>query len=959
MRPIKFKLNLVLCVYACAGLGQAVSAPTDGPTNAPVDPGSSPDVALPPVLPKIVVTGSRIARLDDEPATPTLILRRADIERTGASSVKELLDSLTGSSQVNSGPSRALSDATNGEALSAGASSVSLRHMGHQSTLVLLNSRRLAPFALDDAPGMFVNLDALPLQAIERIEVLRSGAAALYGSDAVAGVINIITQKNYQGVHLRATHEQSLASHKFSTRTASLTTGMGQLSTDRYHVLLNLELYKRSAVMWGDVLSQVNPETTRYSPNFGASSTYSHPGNLNLQALPGCPTEQISAGLCYYDRYARLRAQPAAERANLLLSGEAKLTSEVTGFTELLYACTQTSYLVPDPAFGFAPAATWFDPNTRQPRFFFGRGLPQQHPLNTTGIDDVDFRYRFIEADARTQVHSTNYRWLTGLRGTRSEFDWEAAAGAMGGTVRNSSHGFYSDSGFRKVIGDYTLPSDPQFFNRDYRIGQPNSPEVINALFPEFSVYAKNTLVFLDGKISGPLTTWHDRSIEMAAGFDLKRETLSIEPSANLLAGDIVANNAPQTQGRRIFGALFGELRVPITGTLEMQAAARLDKYPSLGANLSPKLGVRWQASPKVLWRGTVEGGFRAPNLSENQSSTRYTVENAIQDPRRCPQAKALSQSLRDTAQSLPENDPIRARNLAQADIVEAQECGLTLASVRNANPALKPEKSVASTLGLAFQPAAGYLASVDYWRIQRRNEIGYKTAQDFVNNENNLPAGSVNRLAPGNEVTFTPEQRLLYGVRDEPLSWISSQIENTSKTSTSGLDLSAQSRTLLSWGVLNTGMQTTYLIDYRRFSPLRAGYGDNLAGRYGYSRWRATLSGALTRGRFTNGLQLHLTSGTKLQGDFYDTLYSNEGCQQNGWALADCRIRGAGTLDYFFSYAQARKMSLKLQVKNVLNRRPPADIRAINEFGNNVVPQDTRDVQRRTVRLALEYKFL
>ncbi len=923
------------------------------------------------VLPKIEVTGSHIPRIEAETSTPTQIVRREEIRRTGVNTVRELIDSLAGSSQLASGPNRSLSDiqATN-VSFAAGSSSASLRHLGPQATLILLNSRRLAPFAMDDEPSMFTNLDTLPLDAIERVEILRSGASAIYGSDAVAGVINIITRRDYQGAELRANHERSTEASAFRSSGLSLTAGFGDLATDRFNLLMNAEYYKRSSVMWGEVLGDLNPEASKHAPGFGSLSTYSHPGNIVEAggALPGCDPAKLVDGYCMYDRYSRLQARPATERANLLLSGQLNIDAQLQGFAELLYSSTRTRYIEAYPYYGKPQFTHWFDPSTGQARTFIARGLPVEHPLNTTGIEDVDFRYRFTDVDAGFDVRSTNYRLLTGLRGSWDEFDWQSAVGTMGGTTENRQRGYFSDSGFKAVIGDYNhgienngsvaVPHDPLFFNRGYRIGEANSAEVLNTLFPSFEHVGRIRQNFIDGKVTGPMASLWGRPVEVALGFDLRHETLRITPSANLAAGDIVGFGVGTTDASRSFGALFAEANVPLSSRLEAQVAARLDKYPGFKANVSPKLGLRFEASKSLLLRGRVESGFRAPNLTENAQSTRYTFEGPVNDPKRCPQARAMADDLNAAADALPDSDPAKAQLQARAAIVTEQECGRYLASVRSSNPALEPEKALSVSTGLVFVPAEGYLGSLDYWRIRRHNEIGYKSTQALINGEDQLPPGTVERVPPSNDPSFSPGERAQYGVDAAALAATHAMVENTAKTSTSGFDLALQTRTRTGWGVLTTGLQSTYLLTYYRYSPFRGGYGDNLAGRYGFPRWRGSLSTALASGPFTNALRMNYTGGTKLQADYDDTAYSDQSCLDGGWSLDDCRVRRYITFDYFFQYTGFRGLTLGLNVRNLFNQRPPVDYRALDESGGGIVPQDLRDAERRTVRLSLDYKF-
>jgi len=919
-------------------------------------------------LTKVVVTGSNIPRLESETATPTLVLTRKDIERTGLTTVKEVLDSLVGTSQLSAGSNRTLSDVTGSNSYAAGASAVSLRHLGPQATLVLLNSRRLAPYAMHDDPAMVTDVNALPLSAVERIEVLRNGGAAVYGSDAIAGVINIITKSDFKGLEMRASQERSTASSDFRTSTVGLTAGFGDLTENRFNVMLSAEYYKRSSVMWSDVMSKLDPALGAHFDGFGRPSTYSNPGNLydtdgNGGAVPGCAPGALQSGSCMYDRYSRLEAQPSSERASLLLSGRLEISPAVQAFGEAMVSRNSTYYTLTDWPYGLGDLQSWYDPSTGQTRQWWGRGLPKEHPLNTTGQDDADYRYRFTDADSHTKVDSDAYRVLGGLRGRHEGFDWEGAAGVAGSKVVNETRGLFSDSGFKALIGDYTLAHDPLFFNRGYRIGGPNSAEVLAQLFPIVTHTGRMKQAFIDGKVAGPVGRIGGRPVDMAFGFDLRHESLDITPSDNLRTGDIVGFGVAETHGKRTFGAVFAEANLPVTERLEIQAAVRLDKYPDFDLNLSPKLGLRFAASPELLLRGTVEAGFRAPNLVESSKTSLYSYDNSISDPKRCPAAQTIANNLIESTRNLPETDPARIAAVARADIITAQECGAGVAASRAANPSLKPEKSLGSTLGLVFQPTAGIQMEADAWRIERRDEIGMQSSQSLVNREDGDAAGQVQRipLDPANDRSFTPGEigDPANGITAGALSGVSGSYENSARTLAQGIDIAARSRTVTSMGVVSVLAQATFLDSFRQYSSSRSDYGDNLAGRYGYPRWRAYLVGALESGPFSNALRLNFTSSTTLRGDWYDTGFNEEGCAENGWSPSDCRVKYQTTLDWAFAWTGIRNLTLGINVRNLLNARPSLDLRAVAEAGGYVIPQSLADAYRRTVRLSLEYRFL
>jgi iron complex outermembrane receptor protein len=920
---------------------------------------------------KVFVTGSNIARIDAETATPVTIMRREDIVRTGANSVTELLNTLTASTG-------SLTDIGGSNSFAGGASSASLRNLGKQSTLVLLNSRRVAPYALADYNEVFTNLDSLPLDAIERVEVLRNGGSAVYGSDAVAGVINIITRGDYRGLQLKASQDQSLKNKEFKQRTASVTGGIGDFATDGYNVLANVELFKRDAVMWRSVVDDINPiygdKFTTVAPgsgrmfgNRGAPSSFSYPGNIlgfggGGGPIEGCTT--VAAGLCQYDRFSRFEAIPEAERVNVLVTGKMRVNDQIDAFAEVLLARTRTTYQGAFPTYdSTAPDVVWGNPSTGERLSFTYLPLPATHPLNPLG-EPAALRYRFADAGGETVVRSTEYRALTGLKGRWNTYDWETAVGVMGSKTKMRGRGALSASGFRQVIGDYTqfdenfTPLDANFFNHDYQIGGQNSAATLNTLFPEQGYDGKITQFFLDGKVSGEVAKWGERSIGMALGGELRHEKFEINPTANLLNGDIVGNGSATANAKRMTGAAFAEVNVPVTTTFEVTGAARVDKYEDFGAHVSPKLAFRWEASKGLLVRGTVESGFRAPNLTESAQSSKFGFDNGVVDPRRCPQALALAQDLRARAEALGADDPNAVLFNARADTVEGSECAAgVFSNIRN-NPDLKPETSRSTTLGFVFEPVKGYNIAIDYWRIERKDEIGLKSTDDLLAAEADQPAGTIERGTLASDKTFTAAEQAQYGVTTGALLGTSGKFENVSKTKTSGIDLTGSARVKTPIGRVNVDANLTYLTDLRFFSTTLGGYGDNLAGRYGNPKVVANTTFALDTGNFSNALRASYESKTELRDDFFDESFTTEGCEARGWSPSECRVGSYVRWDYTMAYRGFKGWTLTAFVRNIFNHRPPVDLRSFSSGGGGVIPQSYEDVQGRSLRLTAEYRF-
>ncbi|TWI65384.1 iron complex outermembrane receptor protein [Pseudoduganella lurida] len=917
---------------------------------------------------RVIVTGSNLKRIEAETAMPVQVIRHEEITRIGVNTVKELLDTLTSSDR------QALSDAGGSNSFAGGASAVALRGLGKQSTLVLLNSRRVAPYALADYNEVFTNLDALPLDAVDRVEILRNGGSAVYGSDAVAGVVNIITRSDYEGVQARASHNQSTQNSEFHESTAAITGGFGNLATDRWNVLANIEFYRRKAVNWrqavddinpdyGDAFSAVAPGSGLMFGSRGAPSTFSFPGNIIGQgALPGCATVN-AAGLCVYDRFAHFQAQPAAHRVNALVSGKYQFSDGLEAFGELLLSRTKTDYSGAQTTYGSTTAdAIWGNPATGEQRSFTYRFLPPTHPLNELG-EEAELRYRFADDPSYRHTVSDQYRALTGLRGTWRDYDWETALGIMGSKTKDRSRGgFFSLSGFQQVIGATDATSDdPLLFNRAYRLGELNTPEVVNTLFPENGYDGKITQTFVDGKITGEVAKLGGRGVNLALGGEVRHEKFEINPSANLLAGDIVSNGAATSNASRTNASVFTEANLPLLDKLELIGAVRLDKFKDVKAHASPKLAARWEATPRFLLRGTFEKGFRAPNLTESAQSSKFAFDNGQFDPKRCDQAQALANDLRAQSDALPASDPNKALLAARADIVEGNECATGIASTVRNNPGLKPETSKSTTLGFAIEPVSGTSFTLDAWRIERKDEIGVKTTAELLAAEDSLPPGTVIRQSLDQDRTFTAAERQRYGVTAGPLSATTGMFENTAQTVTRGVDLSLGSRVDTPLGRLNVTGNATYLFEYKEWAPTRngtGGWGDNLAGRWNYPKTVANLTATLSRGDFAHTVRSNFRSSTTLQGDYYDDEYSAQGCEDRGWTPAQCRVASFVRWDYNLSYSGIRNLTLSLFVRNVLNHRPPLDLYQFNSSGGGVIPQDTDDVQGRSVRITAEYKF-
>ena len=916
---------------------------------------------------RVVVTGSNIKSVDTESTSPIQVIKHEDILRQGVTNVADLIGNLSASTG-------GISDISGANSFAPGGSSVGLRNLGEQSTLVLLNGRRLPSYALANYTDVFSNVDAIPLDAIERVEILKTGASAIYGSDAVAGVINIITKTNYQGIEGSADRIQSQHGGAFGTTKASITGGFGDYEKDGYNVLLNADFYKRDNTMWTNLLQYTDPALLKYSPNFGKFSTYSYPGNIvdsSVTPVPGCDPSLIQGGACKYNKYERFQAVPESNRANFFGSGTVDLGGGTQAFGEALYSKITTKYVNAFQYYGDGLGSiNWGNPTTGQSLTFNYLGLPLTNPLNTAGEAGAALRYRFVDAPSFQDVDSSEYRVLGGLRGTFKDYDWETAAGVMGSKTTTNNRGSFSSSGFIQTIGDYRnysanlssanlsyTANDPNFFNQPngYHPGQVNSAAVLNTLFPSYGYEGKDSQAFIDAKMSGSLMKLPAGDLGFALGGEIRHESYSNTPSANLLNGDIVGNGASLSDASRNTSSMFTELNIPVFKKFEISAAARVDKYPDLSPHVSPRLAFRYTPTDSILLRGTIENGFRAPNLVESAQSTKYAYNSGTTDPLRCQQATQLQNDLNAKANALNPNDPQAALLYARAESVYSQECSFGLAIKTLNNPDLQPEKSQSISVGIVVEPVKGFTTSIDYWHIDRKGTIGLPSISQVLNGGPVPPGTTINRAAlnPNADPTFLPSEIGPYGVTAGPLQNITQMMENLTEQITSGVDLEFKGmKKIENVGTLRMGIDGTYLISYKdsNISDIT----ENLAGQYGFSHVNANATLSLETGNFTNGIRFNYNDGYALQQGKYDQTWNATTCAANH--VTSCYVGSSQTIDYFFAYNGFKNMVITANVLNMFNQLAATDIRAFGIGG--AIPTSLQDAQGRMFKLSVNYKF-
>ncbi|NHZ64005.1 TonB-dependent receptor [Massilia sp. CCM 8694] len=896
---------------------------------------------------KVIVTGSNIKRaVDTETSSAVQVVGKAEIAAIGASTVKDVLDTLT-SSATNT-----LSDKTGGVSFAGGASGISLRNLGKNSTLTLLNGRRVANYGLaDGGQQTFVNIDAMPSEVIERIEILLDGASAVYGSDAVAGVISIITKRDFQGALAKAGARQSLLNSKLDKdKTASLTLGKGDFEADGYNVFGHVEAYQRDPYATRETINAVPLWWSKYvNPSYGVQSTYSYPGNYvdrypnpypanpalagKTFSTPVTGCTNVLDGTCRYDQWAGVGRSPEAKRYNFFGTGRMKLGGNRVAFSEVTLGQTNTTYFNAPAIMQFTGTPiNWYNSKGGKLNSYTEPKLPVGHPNNPYSFP-VALRYRYAD-DAgifKKEAQATQYRALVGLEGSDYGWDWTTAIGVMGSKVDNESRG-------RKHAVNYTAA----IMSGEYKFGGVNSDDLLQRMFPASTVGGESKQTFIDAKATRELMQLDGGPLSLAIGGDFRRDAFNAYVSENISSGQIEGLGAINVDGARNVSAAFAELNAPLTKQLELNAAVRLDKVGDTDLSLVPKVGMRYEVNKRFMLRGTIANGFRAPNVAETGKVDLAAFRNSNVDPKRCATANQLYAALK-TGTTLDQADALRARDVG---------CSVSFASLTKGNAELEPEKSRSYNLGLVIEPLANLSLTFDYYHIERRNEISTRSTRQILADEDRRP-GSVQRLAvTADDMRLAARAKELTGTDVVfpvgPIAAVSNRYENMNRTRVSGLDMEMNHRwNMGSAGKLVSNLKANYQLDYRSWDTVTDTFTENLAGNYEKYRYRVRASTAWTRGAWNVGGALTYLPGTRLYNDKYDTNYTTAGCASQGIDAEYCQIKRDVVTDMHVAYTGFKNTTLSMNLYNVFDRAPAPDVRA-----------DDEPSRGRSVRAAMQYQF-
>ena len=843
-------------------------------------------------LQEVVVTGSRIARADAATAENVQVISAAAIQNSGQETVADYLRTISSTFGNNSNESYSNSFAP-------GASSIALRGLSGKDTLVLLNGRRITNYALfNNLSDASVDLNVIPLAAIERIEILKSGGSAIYGSDAVAGVINIILKQN-------STEKAVEVGGAITTnggaaeRDADIRVGFGDFTQDGYNVFVTGSAFKRDQLLYSQ-RSNTDGQDYRnltdgvlewpYANQYRTTPRRPFPSCGN-NGLPGVVTTGQNGLACYYNDADQQSLMPEAVRANFTATANLRLTESWTAYSDLFFSNEGTNN-VSTPG-SLSAGAIVYVPATGGAAAF-SNVLPGTNPAALAGAP-TPVNYRFQSVGRRDDITVSNtWRATGGVKGTLLDWDID------GGYGHSENHVSFEGRNYENapVLAAEIANGSYSFLNP---LSTPAASAALNVTDAFNSVAKLDTV---DVKGSGKLFDLPGGPMKMAVGSEFRHESVDLKPGAASAAGEVLNVGFTRVDAQRNVWAVFGEFDFPILKSLDADIALREEHYSDVGStSVRPQYTLRYQPLQQVSFHASFATGFRAPSLAEGSRSSALSF-SAVQDP--------LD----------PQGRPSE-----------------NVGNVTNGNPNVKPETSKNLDLGLTVSPVDNLNLSADFYNLFLKDVIATNTTpQNIIFDPATYPGELVR--GPDGTVVYT-----------------STFYTNLYKVHTSGVDFDANYAIPMAiGGKLKLALNGTYV---NRFEVFDGNTWNNYTGTNGWlllspisgggpvPHWKGSTSvgwdadawSARAAYRYTSGYQNSATTG--------------------GFGTTQVNVASFDAVDLDAQYRLGEHWNFVLSVVNLFNRYPPYDSSALL-FGPIPIPYDinTYDDMGRTISFHASFKL-
>ena len=830
-------------------------------------------------LEEVVVTGSRIKRENIETAAlPVTVITRVELEASGETSVADYIRDLP----FNSFGSARQSSGNSAQSFAG----ISLRGLGEGRTLILVDGRR-APVAPN--VGSAQDLNSIPLAAVERIEVITNGASAIYGSDAIGGVVNIITRRDFSGVQAMVggsdpereggeTEEGSLIFGASGDR-GSLLAGISY--THRDIIFQRERDYSFSDSSISSFSNEFYNAAAAPGTLYGFRATSRHINPTYGSAVPGgcegrgfVKTGTGATSRCFYNYSLEGAYEAEVGNTALFARGQYDLNDDWT-----TYLNTSISRVESFGRYAPVPSSPWPGGS-----IFLPSNSPN-HPANkfpTAGYPTTPLfmRHRFAALGNRdTFTDANNYLVDWGFDGKLGNFDINVG-------VRRSDAQYY-EFGRNYVVGGL---AQQQISSGAYNIYNPfgNSRSVLDSMIATINRDATFVSKEIYATASTDLFELPGGTAGIAFGGEYRKETYKDIYDTLQSSGQIVGSAGNSAFGGRQAKAAFVEVSLPIVKSLEANLAARFDEYSDYGNDLSPQVALRWTPLESVTVRASYGEGFRAPTLDILSAQPSFSAAS-VADPRTC-QAFGLSPT-----------------------------CTTQVTTYSIANPNLESEQSEQFGFGVVWDPLEWLRVKTDYWNIKLTNQVSFVGIGTIIaclergtgvcpSGLSILPA-NVDPPVVANGLGFVraPAGEILYG---------QTGYANLGFTETDGVDLNLRaSYDFGSWGKLSSELLLSRTLNYSGSS------GVNVVDQVGVPEERGVLSNTWTYGDFSFTWNMNYIASTRsTQADYIDS-YGPD--YDYGYAL---RLPSWVTHDVQLNWNTPWNGRLTLGATNVTDKDPVQD---------------------------------
>ena len=633
-----------------------------------------PFVQKPQALPKapttteldtVHVTGTRIGRAAFESSLPLTLITNEQIRASGHQTLFDLLRLTPG--MTGHHPRNVATEGGASQVPSAAAASASLYSLGPRATLFLVDGRRMANYGLVSTDmGALTDLNGIPLSMVDKIEIAHGGASAIYGADAMAGVVNIILKKDYRGAEVGGSYGVSQRGDAEQQREYA---SFGEQTPGGGSIFVSIDHFTRNPLV-GSQREWSTVDLRRYGLLDGRIPS----GFYDLEAdvifpVNGCKDgdmDKTASGIdCSLDIPRYVSLQPG-------------LTSNAF-YTHFRQPIGENAEFYADLR------ATRVGLEMQNAPFYAAVRLPADHPDAYKPKPNLRLNYWFSEVGpVRNRTVTSTRDFTAGLKGNRDKWEWDASLSRRRNEVVNRIDG---------LINVPAINTEAKTFHFNKTEG--NSPEALEEISPQVTMGGEMILDTASASIEGPLFALPAGDVQIAAGVETRRERLSNRPDQSFVQGNVaLAQQLDERKASRNTSAIYGEVNVPLHDKLWADAAWRLDHNGGYGNQISPMFGVRWQPWQSLTLHASMGEGYRAPTLAELRRPLVIGSEGYVpSDP--------------STQPCLIDYGPV---------------CKVDRRATVNAD--LRPETSTSRSLGLIWTPSEDFTATVNRYRIRRRNEI-------------------------------------------------------------------------------------------------------------------------------------------------------------------------------------------------------------------------------------------